>query len=45
MICLKTRDEIVKMRRAGNLVARVLKMLENKVQPGITTRELNALAE
>ena len=45
MICLKTRDEIAKMRRAGNLVARVLKMLENKVQPGITTGALNALAE
>ncbi len=45
MIHLKTRDEIAQMRKAGELVARVLGLLEETIQPGITTGELNLLAE
>ena len=45
MITLKTRDDIVRMRAAGQLVAQVLSMLESQVKPGITTASLNALAE
>jgi len=45
MIILKTRDDIMRMRAAGKLVAQVLSLLESKVKPGITTGELNALAE
>ncbi|MDD2509614.1 MAG: type I methionyl aminopeptidase [Syntrophomonas sp.] len=45
MISLKNRNEIGKMRRAGRLVGRVLKMLENIIEPGISTGRLNALAE
>lgn len=45
MIILKTRDDIVRMRAAGQMVAQVLALLESKIKPGITTGELNALAE
>ncbi|MBO8158061.1 type I methionyl aminopeptidase [Thermosyntropha sp.] len=45
MIILKTPDEIVKMRLAGRVVAEILKILEEKVKPGITTNNLNAIAE
>lgn len=45
MIRLKNKDEISKMRKAGEVVARVLGLLENSIQPGISTGELNALAE
>lgn len=45
MIILKTRDEIARMRAAGQLVAQVLALLEKQVKPGVTTGELNALAE
>ena len=45
MIILKTRDEIARMRVAGQMVAQVLSLLESQVKPGITTASLNALAE
>jgi methionyl aminopeptidase len=45
MIILKTRDEIARMRAAGEMVAQVLSLLESKVKPGVTTGSLNALAE
>lgn len=44
MIKIKTRAEIEKMRRSGQVVAQVLKILEAAVRPGITTASLNALA-
>ena len=45
MIVIKSRNEIKKMRRAGRMVAEILQMLRERVQPGITTLELDRLAE
>lgn len=45
MIILKTRNDIARMRVAGQMVASVLTLLESKVKPGVTTAELNYLAE
>lgn len=42
---LKTADEIVGMRRSGLLLARVHAMLTDALRPGITTGQLDALAE
>ena len=45
MIILKTPDEIVRMRRAGALVGRVLEVLRESVRPGISTAWLDRIAE
>lgn len=45
MIVLKTSAELARMRTSGRMVAEVLKMLESHVEPGVTTLELNRLAE
>ncbi|RLB78497.1 MAG: type I methionyl aminopeptidase [Deltaproteobacteria bacterium] len=45
MIVIKSPAEIVKMRTAGRMVAEVLQLLREKVQPGVTTFELDQLAE
>lgn len=45
MIILRTPDEIELMRAAGKLVAGVLVALERRATPGVTTRELDRLAE
>ncbi len=45
MIVLKTPAEIEKMRRSGHMVAEVLQLLREKVTPGITTYELDQIAE
>ncbi len=45
MIILKTAHEIEIMRRAGRLVAQVLEALSRRVKPGVTTAELDRLAE
>lgn len=45
MIVLKSRQEIAKMRIAGRMVAEILALLAEKVAPGITTSELDRLAE
>lgn len=42
---LKSRQEIGKMRRAGRIVAEVLALVESELKPGITTSELDQLAE
>ncbi|QYJ04084.1 type I methionyl aminopeptidase [Nocardioides panacisoli] len=42
---LKSPDELEVMRRAGLVVARTLAAVEDAVRPGITTGELNDLAE
>jgi methionyl aminopeptidase len=42
-VSIKTADEIEKMRRAGELAADVLKMIEPHVKQGVTTDELNAI--
>jgi len=45
LITLKSENEIAKMRRAGRIVAEVLEMMRERVAPGVTTAELNELAE
>lgn len=42
-IKLKSKDEIEKMRIAGQLAAEVLQMIRPHVQPGVTTGELDQL--
>lgn len=45
MIVLKTRQELDRMRVAGRIVAEVLALLSERVVPGVTTEELDRLAE
>ncbi|HEY8450449.1 MAG TPA: type I methionyl aminopeptidase [Bacillota bacterium] len=45
MITIKSAREIEKMRRAGRVVAEVLERLRAEVRPGITTGELDRIAE
>jgi methionyl aminopeptidase len=45
MIIRKSQREIDTMARAGTVVAGTLALLEEHIQPGITTGELDALAE
>lgn len=45
MIVLKSRDEIERMRAASAVVAEVLATLREQVRPGVTTGELDAIAE
>jgi methionyl aminopeptidase len=42
---LKTRDQILSMRAAGLVVGRTLEVLRAAVRPGVTTGELDAIAE
>ena len=42
-VSIKTSSEIEKMRVAGRLASEVLDMIEEYVQPGVTTDELNTL--
>jgi methionyl aminopeptidase len=45
MIVLKTPDEVAVMARASKVVAEVLEILRRAVRPGVTTDELDRLAE
>ena len=45
MIELKSRDEIARMRAASAVVAEVLVTLRDHAKPGVTTGELDAIAE
>ncbi len=45
MVILKQPDEIVKARASNQIVAEALSVLKEKVKPGITTRELDKIAE
>jgi methionyl aminopeptidase len=45
MISIKTPEEIEKMRRAGELVARVLDQAHEMVAPGVTPRALDKAAQ
>ena len=45
MIILKSHHDIQKMRVAGRIVAEVLLKLREKLKPGVTTNELDCLAE
>ena len=42
---IKTRDQIAKMRVAGRLVGETLELLRSEVRAGITTAELDTIAE
>jgi methionyl aminopeptidase len=45
MILLKSRQEIEQMRAASTIVATILEEVASRVRPGVTTAELDALAE
>ena len=45
MIYLKTEDEIELMRKANRLVASALSEVAKLVKPGVTTNQLDAVAE
>ena len=45
MITLKSPREIVLMREAGRIVASVFDALKPHIKPGVTTKELNRIAE
>jgi methionyl aminopeptidase len=44
-IVIKSPKELELMRQAGHIVAEVLVILGEKVGPGVTTAELNAVAD
>jgi methionyl aminopeptidase len=44
-IFIKSAEEIALMRRGGQIVAEVLGLLARTIRPGMTTRELDLLAE
>src|SRR5574340_1270538 len=44
-IVLKSADEIARMRRAGQVVALTLERLVQAARPGVTTAELDHIAE
>lgn len=42
---LKTEEELAVMRRAGRVVAALLKVMEKEARPGVTTKRLDEIAE
>jgi len=45
MITIKSEEEIKIMREGGKMLAEIMEEVKKKVQPGITTKELDKLAE
>jgi methionyl aminopeptidase len=45
MILLKSRDEIERMRAASGIVAEILAEVRSRVRPGVSTADLDAVAE
>ena len=45
MITIKNKEQIAKMRDAGKIVAEVLALMEEHVAPGVSTWELDEIAE
>jgi methionyl aminopeptidase len=45
MVILKSDEDLALMRQAGRIVAQVLALLREQIKPGITTLDLDALAE
>lgn len=45
MITVKSKEEIEIMRAGGKILAQIMKEVEKKVKPGITTKELDRVAE
>jgi methionyl aminopeptidase len=44
LVTLKTPEQIATMRRAGVIVARILRLVSAAVRPGVSTAELDAIA-
>jgi methionyl aminopeptidase len=45
LIVKKTPEQIAKMGAAGDILVRTLELVERKIRPGVTTKELDAAAE
>ncbi len=45
MIVRKTPEQLEKMAAAGDIHRRTMKLLEGKIRPGVTTKELDVAAE
>ncbi|MDQ3880377.1 MAG: type I methionyl aminopeptidase [Chloroflexota bacterium] len=45
MVTIKRPDEIARMREAGRILATVLEAFEAQLRPGVSTAELDAMAE
>jgi methionyl aminopeptidase len=45
MVTRKSRSEIERMRRAGRVVAEVLDKIETELRPGVSTADLDAIAQ
>jgi methionyl aminopeptidase len=45
VIVKKTQEQIEKMAAAGDVLVRTLELVEGKIRPGVTTRELDEAAE
>jgi len=45
MVIIKSPEEIEKIRRAGRIVAKVLLQIKDFIKPGVTTLQLDQLAE
>ncbi|MDP2599667.1 MAG: type I methionyl aminopeptidase [Deltaproteobacteria bacterium] len=45
MICLKSPEEIEKLRLANQIVVSVMKTMKGLIKPGVTTAELDRIAE
>ena len=45
MIIIKNHNEITLMKKAGRIVGETLLLLENEVKPGVTTAQLDRMAE
>ncbi|MBZ9571842.1 type I methionyl aminopeptidase [Patescibacteria group bacterium] len=45
MISIKSKEEIEIMREGGKILAKIMKKLERLIKPGITTKELDRVAE
>ncbi len=45
MVTIKRPEEVARMRHAGTILADVLRRMEAALQPGVTTAELDAIAE
>ncbi len=44
-IVRKTPEQIDKMAAAGDILVRTLELVERKIRPGVTTKELDTAAE
>jgi methionyl aminopeptidase len=45
MVTIKRPEEVARMRHAGSILVEVLRVLEGELRPGVSTADLDALAE